>query len=210
MQNASSSAAQILAVAPDISPEEFDLREPVCVLGRSPECQIVVANRTVVSRLHARIERMGPRYILHDTHSVNGVYINHQRISEPHLLANRDLIGLGAPTPLLRFVDSDATAHATGRLRYDERAMVFMVDQEPLDLSPQLFRLLLHLYQNLGSVCSREQCAAALWGVDYNPGTDSDALDRAVYNLRARLRQAAPDADWIQNRRGLGYVLVAS
>jgi DNA-binding response OmpR family regulator len=36
---------------------------------------------------------------------------------------------------------------------------------------------------------------------------DADALDRAIANLRAQLRQVDPDSDLIQTRRGLGYVL---
>jgi DNA-binding response OmpR family regulator len=200
--------AQLIAVAPDVQPEEFTLRDGTCVLGRALECQIVVSERNLVSRLHARIERMGPRYMLHDTNSANGVFVNHRRITEPHLLVDRDLIGLGGPAPLLRFVDADPTGRATAPLQYDERTMTFFVGQQPIDLPPLLFRLMLHLYHHAGELCSREECAAALWGRDYDPGVDADALDRAIYNLRARLRQAAPDADWIQNRRGLGYLLV--
>jgi DNA-binding response OmpR family regulator len=85
--------------------------------------------------------------------------------------------------------------------------MTFYLEERPLSLTPQQFRLLSHLYQHAGEVCTRERCAEAIWGRDYDPGMDADALDRAIANLRAQLRQVDPDSDLIQTRRGLGYVL---
>jgi DNA-binding response OmpR family regulator len=199
--------AHVLALHQDVQPAEYMLEGDICTIGRSPICQIVV-QRNVVSRLHARIERDGPRYILHDAGSANGTFVNSRRIHEPHLLQDRDTIGLGAATALLRFADPDPTVIPSRRLRYDDRAMMFFLHQQPLDLTPAQFRLLHHLYQHAGDVCTRESCAQAIWGRDYDPGMDADALDRAINNLRTRLRQADPTADLIVTRRGLGYELV--
>lgn len=199
-------AARLLALHEDVQPAEIVLEADVYSLGRSPLCQIVV-QRSIVSRLHAKIERDGPRYQLVDAGSANGTFLNGKRLSAPHVLSDRDLIGLGAATAVLRFVDPDPTVVPTVRLRYDERQMVFTLGNTPLDLTPAQFRLLHHLYQFAGEVCTRESCAAALWGHDYDPGLDADALDRAFSSLRSQLRRIDPDADLIETRRGLGYVL---
>lgn len=201
--------ARLIALAEhaaEIQPEDYLLEADICTIGRSPLCQIVVT-RPLVSRLHARIERTGPRYLLHDTSSANGTFVNARRITEPHLLADQDLIGLGSSAGLLRFLDADPTFVPSGRLRYDERAMLFYLGAQPLELPPTQFRLLHHLYQHLGDVCTRESCAQAIWGRDYEPGLDADALDRIVTNLRSQIRQIDSTADLIKTRRGVGYEL---
>ena len=198
--------ARILALDPEIQPQEQLLEADICTIGRVPTCQITVP-RNIVSRLHARIERDGLRYVLHDAGSANGTFVNRVRINHPHLLKDHDSIGLGAAAPALRFVDPDPTFVPAGRLRYDEQAIRFFLDQQPLDLTAAQFRLLSHLYQNAGNLCTRERCAMAIWGRDYDPGMDAAALDRAVANLRRLLRQLDPTSDVLETRRGLGYVL---
>jgi hypothetical protein len=198
--------AHLVALHEEIQPAECILEADVYTLGRSPLCQIVV-QRSIVSRLHAKIERDGPRYLLVDAGSANGTFVNGQRLHAPHVLSDRELIGLGAATGLLRFLDPDPTVVPKTRLRYDERSMLFSLDNQPLDLTPAQFRLLRHLYQVAGEVCTRESCAEALWGRAYEPGLDADALDRAFSSLRSHLRRTAASADLIETRRGLGYVL---
>ncbi len=197
---------RLVALHDDVQPANYPLEADICTIGRSPVCQIVVG-RNVVSRLHARIERESLRYVLHDAGSANGTFVNGRRIQGPHLLADKDRIGLGGPAELLRFVDPDPTFVPSNRLRYDERAMTFSLAGQPLDLTPAQFKLLYYLYQHASDVCTRENCAEALWGRDYDPGLDADALDRAISTLRIKLREADPAADLIQTRRGLGYTL---
>ncbi len=57
------------------------LKDGVSVLGRSPECDIIIAN-TNVSKKHASIERKGELIILKDLKSTNGCYINGVKIQE--------------------------------------------------------------------------------------------------------------------------------
>jgi DNA-binding response OmpR family regulator len=198
--------AHLLALHEDVQPTQHILEADVYTLGRSPLCQIVVP-RATVSRLHARIEREGLRYLLSDAGSANGTFVNGQRLHAPHALSDRDLIGLGAATALLHFVDPDPTVIPAHRLHYDERKMHFLLDNQPLDLTPAQFRLLHHLYQFAGTVCTRESCAEAIWGREYDPGLDADTLDRAFSSLRSQLRRVDAGADLIETRRGLGYVL---
>lgn len=200
----------LLAMHEDVTPSEYYLDDVVCTIGRAPGCRILIQGAQI-SRLHARIEPVeGARYVLSDAGSVNGTYVNGRRVTGSHILRHDDIIGLGAPTPLLRFLDADATVYSSGTLTYDERTMVFRLQTTPLDLTMTQFRLLSHLYRNVGSVCSRESCAQALWGRDYEPGLDAGALDQAFNSLRRVLRDADPEhgGDLIQTRRGLGYELV--
>ncbi|NWG75193.1 MAG: FHA domain-containing protein [Rubrivivax sp.] len=170
-----------------VQPAKFFLINEVSTIGRSPQCDIVVDSKAV-SRLHAKIERDGLRYLLSDVHSANGTFVNGRRLREPHVLQDEDQIGLSKPAPLLLFIDADPTEFISGQLRYDEHSLTFSLDKKPLELTPAQFRLLFHLYQHVGDVCTRESCAEALWGRDYDPGLDAEALDRAISNLRQKLR----------------------
>lgn len=200
-------SAQLIALHDDVWPGKLNLSSKGCKIGRADICDVVVRNHKEVSRLHARIEPEGPRFVIHDHNSANGTFVNGVRIRKAHLLQDRDTIGLGLPAPLLRFADADPTYVLAPRLVYDDKMMRFLLDEKPLSLTPQQFQLLTYLYQHAGQVCSREGCAAAIWGHDYDPGLDAAALDRAIANLRQALRQVDPDADLIQTRRGLGYLL---
>lgn len=195
--------AELIALHEAIQPTAYQLGQGTCMIGRDPSCHIVIPQR-IVSRLHARIERIGPRYILSDAESINGTFVNAQRITEPHLLRDNDELGLGAPTPMLHFSDPDPTVVASA-LRYDQRSQMFLINKLPLQLTSFQQRLLVHLYQHQGTVCSRESCAEAIWGRRYDPTVDAHALEEMVRKLRERLRQLDPDTDYIRVQRGSGY-----
>jgi pSer/pThr/pTyr-binding forkhead associated (FHA) protein len=197
---------KLFALYGHIQPAEYTIETDICTMGRSETCQIVVPLK-IVSRLHAKIERESLHYILYDSNSGNGTFVNGRQIREPHWLADQDLIGLGADTPLLRFEDLDSTLQLTLRLRYDLQTMTFFLDQKPVALTPVQFRLLHHLYRHAGSVCTRTSCAEVIWGRAYDPGLDADALERTISNLRRQLTEVDPTADLIETRQGLGYVL---
>lgn len=199
--------SRLSAVSESVEPAKFTLNEDVSTLGRSPICDIVVENN-IVSRLHAKIERELLRYVLYDTNSANGTFVNGRRILEPYVLQDQDLIGLGTATPLLCFEDADPTVQlATGRLRYDPSVMMFFLNYKKLDLTPSEFRLLRFLYRYAGQVCTRERCAEAIWEHEYEPDPDNDPLNRVISNLRRKLKKIDPNKDMVETHRGVGYIL---
>ncbi|NTU79742.1 MAG: FHA domain-containing protein [Chloroflexales bacterium] len=198
---------QLVAAQPElVSPASFALGAATYAIGRGPGCNLVVRH-PLVSRLHATVELRGARYTLVDMGSVNGTYVNGSRLAGAHQLSNNDQIGLGRSSPMLYFYDPDSTMLDAGVLSYDERTMSFLIGGARLDLSPMQFRLLRHLHQHAGTVCTRESCAAALWGRAYEPELDTSALDQALNSLRRKLRLQGLDGGMIETRRGQGYVL---
>nr|WP_139088754.1 FHA domain-containing protein [Oscillochloris trichoides] len=189
-----------------VRPSTFSLRGTVITIGRGSDCDVVVQRREV-SRRHARIERVGIRYLLIDEQSANGTYINGRLISAPHTLDNDDLIGLGSGSSIIKFVDPQDTYVPTRGLRYDDQLMVFLLDGRALDLTPGQSRLLLLLYRNTGRLCTRDECALQIWGQPYEAAQHAAALDMLVAGLRARIRQVDASVDPIKTRRGMGYVL---
>lgn len=198
------------------TPPEYILRTGICKIGRAPDCNIIITDRDemkhFVSRLHAVIEFDEDlrRYKLYDKKSTNGTFVNSKRVQNECLLENNDLIGIGSTEAILRFNDPDATTAKFTRLRYDEKVRKFFVEQKPLKLSREQFCLLTYLHQHSYTLCSRENCARAIWDSDYNPALDDDALNQAVYKLRTKLKEAVPGAEeLIQTEPGRGYILLA-
>jgi DNA-binding response OmpR family regulator len=90
-----------------------------------------------------------------------------------------------------------------GGLLMDAERRTVTVAETTLDLTRLEFDLLHRLLINLGRVLTRERLLEQAWGYDYVG--DTRAVDSAVKRLRAKLRQAAPEADCIESVRGLGY-----
>lgn len=205
--------AQLVALHEDVQLENFNMGGDLCTIGRSPACQVVVKRKTV-SRLHAKIERdQTGRYFLTDTDSANGIFLNgeRRRLLKPHLLRDGDEIGLGSVETLLRFEDIDSTATVVNtRLYYDPQRMNFYLDKEPVELTPGQSRLLQHLMMHADEICTRESCAEALWGREYDPVLDDLPLNRTISNIRRQFRQIAPETEFIITHRGIGYMLVSN
>jgi DNA-binding response OmpR family regulator len=90
-----------------------------------------------------------------------------------------------------------------GGLLLDVERRAVTVAETTLDLTRLEFDLLHRLLLNPGRVLTRERLLEQAWGYDYVG--DTRAVDSAVKRLRAKLRQAALEADCIESVRGLGY-----
>jgi hypothetical protein len=70
--------------------ETFVLSTPLTRLGRHPDSEIMLDDITV-SRRHADVERTADGYIARDAGSLNGTYVNHERIDEAPLRQGDEL-----------------------------------------------------------------------------------------------------------------------
>lgn len=68
----------------------FALSEQVTTLGRHPDSDIFLDDVTV-SRRHAEVHRLGTRYELRDVGSLNGTYLNKERIESAWLSSGDEL-----------------------------------------------------------------------------------------------------------------------
>lgn len=94
------------------------------------------------------------------------------------------------PAPVLSHDDMRKTIHCHGKA---------------LDLSRNEYQLLLTFMLNPGRVLSREQLLDLAWP---DPGAVTDrTVDAHIKSLRAKIREAVPECDPIETRRGLGYAL---
>jgi FHA domain/zinc-ribbon domain len=73
--------------------ETFQLDSPPTAIGRSPECGIFLDDVTV-SRKHAVVSKQGDRWHLEDQGSLNGTFVNRERV-EAAELSDGDEIQIG-------------------------------------------------------------------------------------------------------------------
>jgi DNA-binding response OmpR family regulator len=95
------------------------------------------------------------------------------------------------------------TLHGPGNLFMDVERRAVAVADASIELTRLEFDLLHRLLINPGRVLTRERLLEQAWGYDYVG--DTRAVDSAIKRLRAKLREASPDADCIESVRGLGY-----
>lgn len=85
-------------------------------------------------------------------------------------------------------------------LTIDENARMVYINNEPADLSPKEYELLLCLVENMGRALSREQILNLVWGFAYYG--DLRTVDTHINRLRIKLGEKST---FIQTVRGFGY-----
>ncbi|WP_415908663.1 two-component system response regulator CreB [Oleiharenicola sp. Vm1] len=106
---------------------------------------------------------------------------------------------------VLRRTQAGASAPTAGVWAHDAARCRIAYRGQALELTRNEYRLLAALVAAPGRVFSRDQLMAAAWD---DPGAALDrTVDAHVKQVRAKLREAAPDADPIVTHRGLGYSL---
>ena len=90
---ASRNACLVLYSGPEPG-QRFSLPEGTLSLGRAPSCQVLLDN-AAISRRHAELQVLGAEVRLRDLDSVNGSWVNEQRLRSTVLLADGDMLRLG-------------------------------------------------------------------------------------------------------------------
>lgn len=100
------------------------------VIGRDPACDHVLEDPTV-SRRHARLSRRGARLLVEDLGSVNGTFVNGERISARAVVGPGDTIALGSCTLTLAGGGLEKRDHR-GNLALEARDVGVAVRGAPL------------------------------------------------------------------------------
>jgi len=98
----SSQTGGLQAVLYDISNpndiKRYELGEKATVIGRvagyDPEVQYVLAAEPTVGRSHALIERRGHSFWITDQGSINGTFVNGERVAGDHALKHGDIVAV--------------------------------------------------------------------------------------------------------------------
>lgn len=87
-------SAALRVLAGDATPVLLTLGHRPITLGRSSQCSLVLGDEHV-SRLHARIDFADGQWLLSDLLSLNGTFVDGERISQPVALHDSQVIGIG-------------------------------------------------------------------------------------------------------------------
>src|SRR4051795_1490271 len=86
--------------------------EEELVIGRTASVEGRLADDPEISRQHARVMRSGEGYVIEDLGSMNGTFVNGNRLQAPHQLAQGDQIEVGG-TRLLAHLEQQLEATPT-------------------------------------------------------------------------------------------------
>jgi Inner membrane component of T3SS, cytoplasmic domain/zinc-ribbon domain len=75
------------------SGSSYRLEQPTTAIGRHPDSDVFLDDITV-SRRHVLLEKDDQGYVLRDVGSLNGTYVNHERVEETRL-AHGDEVQIG-------------------------------------------------------------------------------------------------------------------
>lgn len=90
----SADGASLVVRTGDQAGASIPLSSALVRLGRAPDCDVPLDDITV-SRRHAEIRRDGGRYFVSDVGSLNGTYVNQQRIDDEVELQHGDEVQVG-------------------------------------------------------------------------------------------------------------------
>lgn len=93
-------------------------------------------------------------------------------------------------------------------LRIDQYKFQVKRGDQPIDLTPKEFELLLFFAKRPGKVWSREQLLEGVWGFDYSGQTRM--VDIHVSHLREKIEADPKHPQLLKTVRGFGYIFEAS
>ena len=102
----------------------------------------------------------------------------------------------------------DVSFFLDGRLSINYDARQVRISGKPVKLTPLQYKILCHLAENEGRVCTSTELLQHVWGPNYSD--DKELLKLNVYRLRSKIEEDPSNPEIIFNERGVGYVISAS
>jgi hypothetical protein len=133
-------------------------------LGKSSENDLVIDGDAAVSRVHAKLDRVGPAWCITDLGSTNGTTVNGVRLFETKALADRDEIIVGRT-----------------RLIVHDRGAGGDLTTEPVRRAPPVTKT--------EKIVLIELCRPVLSGQTFNPPATARAIGAAMFIEEGGVRQ---------------------
>lgn len=193
------------AVLIDSEGKPIDLNKSPFVVGRGIDADLILPFIDV-SRLHAQILHGRDNYQIQDTNSVNGTFVNENRVTgNPTDLVNGDVISFAENYEYV-FYDSKANVPTVPILSkraklqtivdVDSNSGQVYVSGKAVSppLSPNSFRLLQVLSRDPGRLFSYEEIHRHIWpDMAYFGETDRDRCQGVKKQLMKRMRDYIPE-----------------
>ena len=108
---------QVKLLSPDLSssvhisfkdnPEQeaFVIKQTDVLLGRDPNCKVHIQDETI-SAQHARLYLIDQNWWVQDLNSTNGTFLNDERIDQPCILVDNDVLQVGNIKLIIHTINS--------------------------------------------------------------------------------------------------------
>ncbi|NQV28051.1 MAG: FHA domain-containing protein [Rhodopirellula sp.] len=71
------------------------LDKPILLIGRHPDCDVILKNSSKISRKHCCVALVDNRFVVRDLDSMNGVWVNGKRVTHTASLRTGDELMIG-------------------------------------------------------------------------------------------------------------------
>ena len=200
-------APRLIAQTGPNAGREFVLVKEVVWLGRSEQCDLIIAD-PLVSRRHSQILCDGSYCTIEDLGSTNGTFVNDQRLTQPRVLRSGDRVRVADSVLVFNDPQATLTGLLLPALLLEPPNRVYL-NRRAVELSSKEFALLAFLRDHADQICGKPDIAAAVWP-DYNGEVFDYQIESLIKRLRLKI-EANPDAPkFIVTLRGRGYRLIKS
>ena len=89
------------------------LDKPILLIGRHPDCDVILKNSGKISRKHCCVALVDNRFVVRDLDSMNGVWVNSERVDHTASLRMGDELMIGdLPFTLTKHKEKEAPRRA--------------------------------------------------------------------------------------------------
>lgn len=94
------------------------------------------------------------------------------------------------------------------QLRLDAQTTRVYLGAKAVDIGEQDYRVLAYLYSQQGELCTANAIVVAAWpDAKQGAGVSDQALAQSISRLRRAFEQVSPAVEYIENKKGRGYIL---
>ena len=104
--------AKLVVVGGEVKTAEIKLRLP-CTIGRGRGCTIMLP-QALVSRQHCELFETGGQMMVRDLGSLNGTFVNNQKIADPSPIRSEELLTIGTVTFRVVYEGASASSPPAG------------------------------------------------------------------------------------------------
>ena len=174
--------------------ERFELASGETSIGRHPECDIVV-DAGAVSRYHAKVFRQGDEFLVEDSGSRNGTFLNGQLLTAPQALQEGDRVRISDVELMFHREATPEFARGGAEMTFDGSSFgIVMVDDHDTKTAPGAKVEFRSTESGLKMTATAEAKLAALTQINRNL-TGALALDDVLPKILESLFEIFPAAD---------------
>ena len=174
----------VAVLTPRAGGKPIVIDKAVVLIGRHPDCDYVLQTSRKVSRRHVCVVQVNDKYMIRDLGSMNGVWVNKNRVEREHLITIGDELSIG--DVLYRFEEIQRMPRRPKKALTESGQVDLAPEPTPADKVPQALRTPtppgeVDLSQAYPIAIPDEDQSFAVVSDEAEPGPDED--ERLVLDL---------------------------